>query len=122
MERISCILIEDEHSGRAAFRSLIEKHCPEIEIIGEAGSADEGYELIRSQKPQLVFLDINMPGKSGFDLLKMFTVIDFNVIFVSGSNEYATRAFDLNALDHILKPIDYKKLISSVKKAVKRIS
>ena len=119
---IRCLLADDEHSSREALRSLLEKHCPEVTIIGDAASADEAFDLISSQKPQLVFLDINMPGKSGFDLLRMFTQIDFDVIFVSGFNEYAIQAFDFNALDYILKPVDYNKLVSSVNRAADRIA
>src|SRR5688500_5267530 len=110
MREISCILVDDESNSRAVLRSYLQKHCPEIKITGEAASADEAFDLIRQEVPALVFLDVKMPGKSGFDLLRMFDSINFDVIFVSGFDEFAIQAFDFNALDYILKPVDYRKL------------
>lgn len=121
MTAITALLIDDETPNRNVLRRLLGKHCPDIEVIGEARSADEAYSMITVQKPALIFLDIKMPGKSGFDLLRMFDAIDFEVIFVSAFDEYAITAFEFNALAYILKPIDFTKLISAVSKAVARI-
>lgn len=121
MTSITALLIDDEAPNRNVLRRLLGKHCPEIEVTGEARSADEAYDLITERKPALIFLDIKMPGKSGFDLLRMFDAIDFEVIFVSAFDEYAITAFEFNALAYILKPIDFAKLISAVAKAVARI-
>lgn len=122
MKKISCLIVDDEHSCRAALKNHLERHCPDIEVMGEASSADEAKEHIARGEPQLVFLDINMPGKSGFDLLRMFSEIDFQVIFVSGFDEYAIQAFDFNAIDYILKPVDHAKLVSAVSRARERIA
>lgn len=121
MKSVTALLVDDETHNRNVLRRLLGKHCPDVEVIGEAHSADTAYEAIATQKPALVFLDIKMPGKSGFDLLRMFDVIDFEVIFVSAFDEYAITAFEFNALAYILKPIDFTKLISAVSKALARI-
>src|SRR5687768_10816640 len=117
---MKCILVDDEKGNRDVLSSYLEKYCPEVKKTGEAESADEAYELINRQQPDLVFLDIRMPGKSGFELLRMFKEIKFEVIFVSGFDEFAVQAFDFNAIDYILKPIDFQKLVSSVKRACER--
>jgi two-component system LytT family response regulator len=119
---ITCLLVDDEHSSRAVLRTLIEKHCPGIKIVGEASSANEAIRAIEMHRPQLLFLDVQMPGKNSFELLREFSEIDFDVIFVSGFDEYALQAFDFNAIDYILKPVDYRKLVSAVERAKERIS
>ena len=96
-------------------------HCPSIDGVGIAGSACDGYELIKNTEPDLVFLDIKMPEKSGFDLLRMFDEIKFNVVFVTAYDEYAIQAFEFNAIDYILKPIDYMKLIRAINKVESNI-
>jgi two-component system, LytTR family, response regulator len=121
MKKINSIIIDDEPANRNVLASLLERHCPAIQVIGTAESADEGYQAINELKPDLVFLDIRMPVKSGFDLLKMFSEIDFKVIFVTSYDQYAIQAFEFNAIDYILKPIDYAKLIKSVNKVEKSI-
>jgi two-component system LytT family response regulator len=121
-EMITAIIVDDEMHNRNVLKILLSKHCPNIKIIEESDSADAAYRKINELKPQLVFLDIKMPEKSGFDLLKMFTEIRFEVIFVSAFNEYAVNAFEFNVLDYILKPIDYFKLIKAVTKASQKIA
>lgn len=121
MKKIKCILIDDETASLEMLENLLGRHCPGLEVIGKATSVDEGYTLIRELSPQLVFLDIRMPDKSGFDLLRMFDKINFHVIFVSGFDQYAIHAFEFSAVDYILKPIDYQKLIAAVNKAEDRI-
>jgi two-component system, LytTR family, response regulator len=120
-KKINSIIIDDEAANRNVLANLLERHCPVIEIIGFAGSADDAYRIINELKPDLVFLDIRMPVKSGFDLLKMFSEINFHVIFVTSYDQYAIQAFEFNAIDYILKPIDYVKLIKSVQKVEKSI-
>jgi len=122
MSLVTAIIIDDEAHNISVLKTLLNKHCPLINIVAEAASADEGFQKINSFHPQLIFLDIRMPGKSGFDLLKLFNTIEFEVIFVSAFNEYAITAFEFNALGYILKPIDFSKLISSVNKAIEKIN
>lgn len=121
MSTITALIIDDEEHNRSVLNTLLKKHCPLINVIDEAIDVDDAYQKIKKLNPQLVFLDIRMPNKNGFDLLRMFDNINFEVIFVSAFNEYALTAFDFNTLGYILKPIDYIKLISVVDKAIAKI-
>jgi len=114
---ITALLVDDEKHNIVMLQALLKENCPEISVIDTANDADTAFEKINSLNPQLVFLDIKMPNKSGFDLLRMFPEINFEVIFVSAYNEYAITAFDFNALGYILKPIDFSSLQKTVYKA-----
>jgi two-component system LytT family response regulator len=119
--KLRTIIIDDERPNRKALQTHLQRHCAaQLEVVGEAADADEAFALIAQLKPDLIFLDIKMPGKSGFDLLRMYPEINFDIIFVSAFDEYAIQAFEFNTVDYILKPVDYLKLISAVNKAVKR--
>lgn len=119
--KLTAIVIEDEFKLREIFIQLLQTHCPEIEIIGDTGNITDGYKLIRSKKPDVVFLDIEMPQGNGFDLLSKFETIPFEVIFVSSYEQYAIRALKLSALDFILKPILIEELIGLPDKIKKTI-
>lgn len=119
---IKCIIIDDEAANRKLLAGMLQKHCPRVGIEGMAASADEAYALITSINPQLIFLDVQMPEDSGFDLLRRFKEINFNVIFVSAFDQYAIEAFEFNALDYILKPVNHHKLVKAVNKAEAKIS
>lgn len=108
------LIIDDERLARKELNSLLEKF-PEIEVIGECANADEAREAIHKEKPDLIFLDIQMPGESGFDLLETLEYQP-KVIFVTAFDTYAIRAFEVNALDYILKPIEDDRLASAIKK------
>ncbi len=114
---MKALIIDDERLARKDLFSLL-ADFPEIEIIGEAENADEAYELILEQKPELLFLDIQMPGKNGFELLEMLDAVP-EVIFTTAYDEYALKAFEINALGYLLKPIRKDKLDESVKKVLK---
>lgn len=115
---ISAIIVDDEKHNIVMLQSLLKENCPEIDVLDYADNVDHAFEKINNLKPQLIFLDIKMPRKSGFDLLRLFSEINFEVIFVSAYNEYAITAFEFNALGYILKPIDYVALQKTVKNAV----
>lgn len=119
--RIRSIIIDDETANRSLLDNLLRKHCPAVEVIGMAASVKEGYTLIKEQQPNLIFLDIHMPEQNGFDLLRLFEEIPFHLIFVTAFDEYAIKAFEFNAVDYILKPIDHAKLIQAVNRVEKRI-
>jgi two-component system LytT family response regulator len=93
-------------------------HAPQLQVAGIAASADEGLKLIDSHNPDVVFLDVEMPGKSGFDLLRELTTINFKVIFVSAHNHYSLKAIKFHAFDYLLKPIDLDELKQTVEKLV----
>jgi two-component system, LytTR family, response regulator len=101
------IIIDDERLARQELRKLLSDH-PEIEIIAEASNANEGIEKIENLQPDLIFLDIQMPGKTGFDLLAELDRAP-QVIFTTAYDEYALKAFEVNALDYLLKPIEPKR-------------
>lgn len=109
MSTINSIIIDDETFNRELIRDFITRLNPAYHIIGEADNVDSAYDLIRRMKPDLVFLDIKMPGGSGFDLLDRFDDKPFEVVFVTGFDEYAIKAFEFNAMDYVLKPIDQSK-------------
>ncbi len=115
---VNALIVDDEKHNVIMLQSLLKENCPEINVIGFSYNVDEAFEKINSLKPKLVFLDIKMPGKSGFDLLRLFDEITFEVIFVSAYNEYAITAFEFNALGYILKPIDYMALQKTVKRTI----
>ncbi len=112
------IIIDDERLARKELTNLL-KDYNEIEIIAEAINAEDAYEKINKLDPDLLFLDIQMPGKSGFDLLEMLDHVP-NVIFTTAYDEYALKAFEVNALDYLLKPIQPERLGESIGKLLKK--
>ncbi|MBC7589161.1 MAG: response regulator, partial [Chitinophagaceae bacterium] len=105
---IKTIIIDDERLARNELKKLLLEHG-DIEIIEEAANVDEGIEKIELLSPDLIFLDIQMPGKTGFDLLAEIEKAP-RVIFTTAYDEYALKAFEVNALDYLLKPIEPKRL------------
>ncbi|MCB0510036.1 MAG: response regulator transcription factor [Chitinophagales bacterium] len=111
------VIIVDDEKHCAQELCLVLSELSEVEILGEARTVKEGIELIKKHSPNLVFLDIELPDGSGFDLLEAFRETNFQVIFVTGHNDYAIKAFKHNAIDYLLKPIDPLELKSAVEKA-----
>jgi two-component system LytT family response regulator len=114
MKTFKTLLIEDERLAREELKSLLKDYL-EIDIIGEAKNGEEGIALIKEHNPDLVFLDINMPGMNGFEMLKQIEDLP-RVIFVTAYDEYALKAFEVNALDYILKPVDPERLREAIQK------
>src|SRR5205823_7234152 len=108
------IIIDDERLARSELKKLLTDY-PEIEIIAEAANASEGIEKIESLNPDLIFLDIQMPGKTGFDMLAELDKAP-HVIFTTAYDEYALKAFEVNALDYLLKPVEPKRLADAIQK------
>ncbi|WP_109853470.1 LytTR family DNA-binding domain-containing protein [Aquimarina sp. AU58] len=111
------VLIEDNPAARRNFLELLNEYCPNVDFIGEATNVAEGVALITASKPDLVFLDIEMPDGTGFDVLRKLPEINFQVIFASSHEKYALRAIKFSALDYLLKPIDPEELVEAIKKA-----
>lgn len=111
---IKAIIIDDERLARNELKKMLELY-PEIQVIEEASGVDEGVEKIDIQRPDLIFLDIQMPGKTGFDLLAELEKAP-KVIFTTAYDEFALKAFEVNALDYLLKPIDPKRLADAIQK------
>ena len=105
---LKVLLVDDERLARSELKRLLDDY-PDVEVIGEAANANEGLEKIEALNPDLVFLDIQMPGKSGFDMLVELEKAP-HVIFVTAFDEYALKAFEVNALDYLMKPVEPKRL------------
>src|ERR1700755_3408848 len=111
---IRAIIIDDERLARNELTQLL-MDFPEIEVIAEAANAAEGVERIDALNPDLIFLDIQMPGKTGFDMLSELERAP-NVIFTTAYDEYALKAFEVNALDYLMKPVEPKRLADALHK------
>ena len=111
---IKAIIIDDERLARNELKKLLQDHA-DIEVIEEAANVDDGIEKIETLNPDLIFLDIQMPGKTGFDLLAEVEKAP-KVIFTTAYDEYAIKAFEVNALDYLLKPIEPKRLADAIQK------
>lgn len=111
---MKAIIIDDERLARSELRKLLQDF-PEIEIVDEASNAEEGLQKIENHNPDIIFLDIQMPGKTGFDML---SELDHSpqVVFTTAYDEYALKAFEVNALDYLLKPIEPRRLADAVEK------
>lgn len=112
------VIIDDLLKARDFLRRDLLSFCPEIEVIGEAEGVVSGLKVIKSLRPDIVFLDINMNDGSGFDILELLDEIHFKVIFTTASDAHAIRAFKFSAVDYLLKPIDVEDLTTAVRKAV----
>ncbi|MBS1668530.1 MAG: response regulator transcription factor [Bacteroidetes bacterium] len=119
---IRTVIIDDEYRNISILKAVVSKFCPELQVIADARDAREGFEIISLHKPDLLFLDIEMPYGNAFDLLDKLMPIDFEVIFVTAFNEYALKAFRYSAIDYLLKPVSIVELKKSVERAVKRIN
>ncbi len=118
---MKALIIDDERLARNELKRLLE-NFPKVNIVGEASNADEAMVLIEELKPDLLFLDIQMPGKTGFDLLSSLENDVPDVIFTTAYDEYAIKAFEFNALDYLLKPIELHRLSEAIQKVENEIN
>lgn len=116
---IKAIIVEDSRLARNELKELL-KNYSDIELIGEAENVDLGYELIQKTHPDVLFLDINMPEKDGFELLEMLDEVPITV-FTTAFDEYAIKSFEYNALDYLLKPINEKRFAAAIEKVKTKI-
>ena len=115
------IIIDDEAKGRLALRQKLKDYCPQINVIAEADNGQEGILLIEHHKPDIIFLDIEMPRMNGFDMLKEIKEKNFHVIFTTAYDQYAIKAIKYAAFDYLLKPIDIEELKATVEKVEQAI-
>ena len=116
---IRVIIIDDEENSRETLRGKLDLFCPEVEVAAEAGSVKDGLEAISKETPDAVFLDIQLAGESGFDILEKIAQDEADqpeIIFVTAHNEFAIKAIKFSALDYLLKPIDPEELVKAVRK------
>ena len=111
------LIIDDERLARKELNTLLAKHT-EIEILGECSNAEEAIKMIEELNPDLIFLDVQMPGMNGFEMLQQLENVP-EVIFVTAFDEYALKAFEINALDYLLKPVEEDRLAETIQKIVK---
>lgn len=116
MKKYHALILDDEQSNRTLLRHMLSSHCPKIGTIYEAGSVAEAEKRFHENEIDVVFLDVEMPGENGFDLLKKLKQIDFKIIFVTAYDAYALRAIKYSALDYLLKPLDQTELVEAVNK------
>jgi two-component system, LytTR family, response regulator len=115
------IIVDDEPRGLNSLEKLLQINCPDVNVVAACSDADEAIEKINQLQPDLIFLDIAMPAKNGFELLKEIKETPFEVIFVTAHNQFMVEAFHFSAIDYLLKPVDDDLLIDAVKRAQKRI-
>ena len=115
------ILVDDEPRGLNILERMLELHCPELFVAASCTNVDQAIEKIRAIQPELIFLDIAMPVKTGFDLLNEMHDFSFEIIFVTAYNQYMIEAFHFSAVDYLLKPVNDIQLVNAVKRAKKRI-
>lgn len=117
---INAILIDDEPYCVEVLATLLQKYCPEVNLLATCASGEEGLKAIRDGKPDLVFLDVEMPHMNGFQMLEALPAVDFDLIFTTSYDQYAIKAIRFSALDYLLKPIDREELQRAVQKAGRR--
>ena len=115
---MKALIVDDERLARKELMKLLEEH-PSIEVIGEAMNAEEAIQMVNDLNPDLLFLDIQMPGKTGFQLLEELDAVPF-VVFTTAYDEFALKAFEVNALDYLLKPIQAERLSETVSKILEK--
>ncbi len=120
---MKAIIIDDEQRARVSLKHLLAEYCPTVELVAECENLPEGVKAIRKHKPNLVLLDIEMPGHSGLELLDFFNEdeVDFSVVFTTAYNEYAIQAFKLSAIDYLLKPIAPDALTQAIERVDKHL-
>src|SRR4051812_19498575 len=113
---IKSLIIDDEMHCRKTLAMLLKEYCPDVQVMEQCSDAATGLHAIEKFKPDLVFLDIEMPHMNGFEMLEQFSEIPFAVVFTTGYDQYAIKAFRFSALDYLLKPVEPKELIAAVHK------
>jgi len=121
MTPMNALIVDDEPLARQELRSLLAR-CPSVKVCGEAANARQALKLVRERRPQVLFLDIAMPGCNGFELLETMPLPHPQVIFTTACDQFAIQAFKVNALDYLLKPIEPQRLVEALEKARARIS
>lgn len=116
-QTITAILVDDEEKARNLLLMLLAEHCPQVQVLAQCKNVPEAVIAINKHKPAIVFLDVDMPEYTGFQLLDFIPQIDFDIIFTTAFSEYAVQAFRISALDYLMKPVNIKQLIDAVDKA-----
>ena len=121
MKELTAILVDDEQSARDILANLLERFCPNVKVLGSYSNVPDAVEGIKELKPRVAFLDIEMPNYSGFEIVDFFQEIDFEMVFITAYDKYAIKAFEVSAVDYLLKPIEIERLQQAVEKLEKRV-
>lgn len=119
---LKAIIVDDEKKGAKTLKLLLAEYCPDVQVLEMVYAADEAVKRIKDLKPDLVFLDIQMPFADGFSIFEKLEGVNFEVIFTTAYNEHAIKAFRHNAIDYLLKPVNPPELINAVKKCSEKLS
>jgi len=122
IRKLKTVIIDDEQDAVDFINSIIGEYCSSLEVVGKANNVVQGIAVLNEKKPDLVFLDVEMPNGTGFDLLAQFPEKDFDVIFITAFNHYAIKAIKFSAVDYILKPININEFIEAVNRVIKKRS
>lgn len=114
---MKAVIVEDEERSRIVLQNLLETYCPEVEVVAMADSVSSGVRELRTHNPDVVFLDVQINGGTGFDVIDKMDHIQSSVIFTTAYDQYALKAFKFSAIDYLLKPIDIEELKTAVRKA-----
>src|SRR5690606_22535338 len=109
MSKISAVIVDDEENGRHELRQKLNNYCSNVSIVGEASDGLQGVAVINEARPDIVFLDIEMPRMDGFEMLQSINKIDFHIIFTTAYDHYAIKAIRYAAFDYLLKPVDIEE-------------
>lgn len=119
---LKAVIIDDEARGRQTLLNLLQMHCPQVEVVAQADSGANGIEVIKLHQPDLVFLDVEMPEMTGFEMLDKMPAHDFSVVFTTAHSEHAIKAIKFSAMDYLLKPIDADELMEAVERVEESLS
>lgn len=119
---MTCVIIDDERHNIDNLEGLLREHCPDVQVAATALNENTGTQAVRDKQPDLVFLDIQMPGGTGFEMLKSLAPVSFEVIFVTAFDQFGLQAIKFSALDYLLKPVDPDELKAALAKARERIA
>jgi two-component system, LytTR family, response regulator len=119
--QITAIVVDDEESARSILANLLLRFCPAVRLVGSYANVEAAVHSIHALRPQLVFLDIEMPNYSGFEIVNFFEKVDFEMVFITAYDKYALRAFEVSAVDYLLKPIDIDRLKEAVERVQQRV-
>lgn len=122
MRHLTAIVIDDEKNSREAFIKKLQVHCPDVQLLTECSNGTEGIEAINSLKPQVVFLDIEMPQMNGFTMLQQLAVKDFHLVFTTAYNQYAIEAIRFSAFDYLVKPVDINELTNTINRIKEKVA
>lgn len=117
---IRALIVDDEANSRLTLNNMLLNFCKGVEVIGLAASVQEAHQMANTHQPDVVFLDIEMPKENGFQLLKYYDEVPFEVIFTTAYDQYAVKAFRFSAVDYLLKPIDLEELRDAIEKITKK--